>query len=246
MVRVTDPTSRMLAPASLLQTHRYWPGVDLSDRLEVSPRTLRRDIDRLRELGYAVDATAGWPVATSSGRLGSSHRCCSTTTRRSPSRSGCARGPPARSPASRRPRSRALTKLERVMPARLRRRMDALATVAVPLAVAPRAGPIEPEMLTVLAQACRDTQPPALRVPRRDGESATHRRSSPPPRLGRAPVVPRRLRPAPADWRTFRLDRLEAPRTSGARFRRASCPHTTRPRSCASPCARSRRATRRT
>ncbi|HYF73248.1 MAG TPA: HTH domain-containing protein, partial [Nocardioides sp.] len=49
----------MLRLLSLLQTHRYWPGGELSERLEVSPRTLRRDIDRLRELGYAVDAVRG-------------------------------------------------------------------------------------------------------------------------------------------------------------------------------------------
>ena len=49
----------MLRLLSLLQTHRYWPGPELSDRLEVSPRTLRRDVDRLRELGYTVDAVRG-------------------------------------------------------------------------------------------------------------------------------------------------------------------------------------------
>src|SRR5215210_8784632 len=54
-----NTSARMLRLLSILQTHRYWPGPELSDRLEVSPRTLRRDIDRLRELGYAVDASRG-------------------------------------------------------------------------------------------------------------------------------------------------------------------------------------------
>ena len=49
----------MLRLLSLLQTHRYWPGGELADRLEVSARTLRRDVDRLRELGYQVDAVRG-------------------------------------------------------------------------------------------------------------------------------------------------------------------------------------------
>src|SRR3954449_5856756 len=56
---MANTSARMLRLLSLLQTHRYWPGGELSDRLEVSPRTLRRDIDRLRELGYPVDATRG-------------------------------------------------------------------------------------------------------------------------------------------------------------------------------------------
>ncbi len=49
----------MLRLLSLLQTHRYWPGPELAGRLEVSPRTLRRDVDRLRDLGYTVDAVRG-------------------------------------------------------------------------------------------------------------------------------------------------------------------------------------------
>src|SRR3546814_1228163 len=54
-----NPRARVLRLLSLLHTHRYWPGAELAGRLEVSPRTLRRDIDRLRELGYPVDAARG-------------------------------------------------------------------------------------------------------------------------------------------------------------------------------------------
>jgi predicted DNA-binding transcriptional regulator YafY len=53
---MADTSSRMLRLLSLLQTHRYWPGAELAGRLGVSVRTLRRDVDRLRELGYPVDA----------------------------------------------------------------------------------------------------------------------------------------------------------------------------------------------
>src|SRR4051812_49517724 len=56
---MANPSARMLRLLSLLQTHRYWPGTELAERLEVSPRTLRRDVDRLRELGYPVDAARG-------------------------------------------------------------------------------------------------------------------------------------------------------------------------------------------
>src|SRR5687767_8528420 len=52
-------SARSLRLLSLLQSHRHWPGGQLADRLEVSGRTLRRDIDRLRELGYVVDAVRG-------------------------------------------------------------------------------------------------------------------------------------------------------------------------------------------
>src|ERR1700712_2406207 len=52
-------SSRTLRLLSLLQNHRYWPGGELALRLEVSVRTLRRDIDRLRELGYPVSANRG-------------------------------------------------------------------------------------------------------------------------------------------------------------------------------------------
>src|SRR5918993_287670 len=55
---MSDPTARVLQLLSLLQTHKFWPGTELSERLEVSGRTLRRDVDRLRELGYPVDAEA--------------------------------------------------------------------------------------------------------------------------------------------------------------------------------------------
>src|SRR3954468_13053407 len=56
---MANTSSRALRLLSLLQTHRYWPGPELADRLEVSERTLRRDVDRLRELGYPVDANRG-------------------------------------------------------------------------------------------------------------------------------------------------------------------------------------------
>ena len=71
-----DTSSRMLRLLTLLQTHRFWPGGELSERLDVSRRTLRRDVDRLRELGYPVHASAGVGGATSSARGPPCRRCC--------------------------------------------------------------------------------------------------------------------------------------------------------------------------
>ena len=56
---MANTSSRTLRLLSLLQNHRYWPGPELAERLEVSLRTLRRDVDRLRELGYPVEAHRG-------------------------------------------------------------------------------------------------------------------------------------------------------------------------------------------
>lgn len=59
LVRMTDTPARLLNLLSLLQTPREWPGSELAERLDVSARTIRRDIDRLRDLGYPVEATKG-------------------------------------------------------------------------------------------------------------------------------------------------------------------------------------------
>ncbi len=56
---MANTSSRTLRLLSLLQTRRYWPGEELAGQLRVSPRTLRRDIDRLRELGYPIQAQRG-------------------------------------------------------------------------------------------------------------------------------------------------------------------------------------------
>ena len=56
---MTLTSGRLLRLLSLLQARRYWPGDELAERLEVSGRTIRRDVERLRELGYPVDATTG-------------------------------------------------------------------------------------------------------------------------------------------------------------------------------------------
>lgn len=73
---MSDSTARALELLGLLQTYRYWAGAELADRLGVTERTLRRDIDRLRELGYRIGASrgvgGGYQLEAGSG----CHRCC--------------------------------------------------------------------------------------------------------------------------------------------------------------------------
>ena len=231
-------SARMLRLLSLLQTHRYWPGGELSERLEVSPRTLRRDIDRLRELGYAVDAVrgvAGGYQLRAGGQLPplllEDEEAVAVAVAL---RSATATGEDTS--------LQALTKVIALMPPRLRRRMDALRsqTDGVPWAGEPM---IDAGVLTTLAQACRDDEPVAFDYTARDGEST--RRRVEPHRLvsvGRRWYLVAYDRDR-QDWRSFRVDRVGDVVTTGQRFRRARCRRPTPPPSSRRGSARWPRAT---
>ncbi len=217
MNAMADPTSRIIRLLSLLQTHRFWPGGELADRLEVSPRTLRRDIDRIRELGYPVKAARGiaggyqlQAGATLPPLLLDDDEAIAIAVGLRTATGGSVAGIEEAS-------LRALAKLEQVLPVRLRRRVHALQAFTVPLTYR-RPATIDAETLITIAQACRDDERLQFDYRRRDGEA------------GERAVEPHRLvcvgqrwylvawdvhRQA---WRTFRVDRLRAPRTSGARF----------------------------
>ena len=215
-------SARMLRLLALLQTHRYWTGGELAERLEVSPRTLRRDVDRLRELGYPVDAGRGigggyqlHPGAVLPPLLLDDEEAVAIALGLHTAAGGSVAGITEAS-------LRALTKIVQVMPAGLRRRVDALQGFAVPMA---SAGPtVDSGWLTVLAQACRDDE--------RVEFGYTPRGREPDTRL----VEPHRLVSVGrrwylvgwdvnrADWRTFRIDRLTDPQRTGARFRQRELP----------------------
>ncbi|WP_210493718.1 WYL domain-containing protein [Patulibacter sp. SYSU D01012] len=214
---MADPTTRMLRLLSLLQTHRFWPGGELSGRLGVSPRTLRRDVERLRELGYPVAATRG---AAGGYRLEAGadlpplllddDEAVAIAVGLRSAAGGAVAGMEETS-------VRALAKLEGLLPTRLRRRVHALGAYTVPL-MRTQGVRVDADTLTTIAAACRDDERLRLRYRRRDGEERD--RTVEPHRL----VCVERYWYLVAwdlhreDWRTFRVDRMGDVRASGTRF----------------------------
>src|SRR4051812_25006846 len=132
MENMANTSSRTLRLLSLLQTHRYWPGAELAERLGVSVRTLRRDIDRLRDLGYPVEAQRGVdggyqlaPGAALPPLVVDDEEAVALAIGLRTAAQGAIAGIEESS-------VRALTKVVQVMPPRLRRRVDALHAATVP------------------------------------------------------------------------------------------------------------------
>lgn len=215
---MNDPTGRALELLSLLQTHRFWTGAELAGRLEVSPRTLRRDVDRLRTLGYPVDATTGiaggYRLAAGAHLppllLDDDEAVAIAVGLRAAADSSVA--------GIEETSVRALAKLDQVLPDHLRRRVGAVHANVVPLRWNRDAPTVDADDLAVLSIACRDREQVRFDYERADGEVAA--------RL----VEPKQLVSAGRrwylvgwdvrrdDWRTFRVDRLTAPSLAGVRF----------------------------
>src|SRR5262249_59590696 len=129
---MANTSSRALRLLSLLQNHRFWPGDELAERLGVSPRTLRRDVDRLRELGYPVEARrgvdGGYQLAAGAALpplvLDDDEAVALAIGLRAAAQ-GAIVGIEEAS-------GRALAKVGRIMPPRLRKRVDARRQVTVP------------------------------------------------------------------------------------------------------------------
>ena len=220
---MANTSGRMLRLLSLLQTHRYWPGGELSDRLDVSVRTLRRDIDRLRELGYQVDAVrgvAGGYQLRAGGALPplllEDEEAVAIAVGLQSAAAGAVSGMEETS-------VQALTKVIALMPPRLRRQMDALRsqTEKLPWSSGPA---LDPGLLTTLAQACRDDEPLHFTYTARAADPTErwvepHRLVS----LGRRWYLVAYDRDR-QDWRSFRVDRIADPRTTGHRFRPRDLP----------------------
>ncbi|MGH4030886.1 helix-turn-helix transcriptional regulator [Actinomycetota bacterium Odt1-20B] len=203
-----ETSARLLRLLSLLQAHREWSGADLADRLGVTPRTVRRDVDRLRELGYPVNASPG----TGGGyQLGAGAELPPLLLDDEEAvavavglRAAAGQGVEGIGETS----VRALAKLEQVLPSRLRRRVGALNAFTVPMFRTPGPAAVDPGVLTELAAVCRDSE--RLRFDYRDHNGSSSRRLVEPHRLVCTEYrwylvawdVDR------ADWRTFRADRI--------------------------------------
>ncbi|MEU8252159.1 WYL domain-containing protein [Nonomuraea sp. NPDC048916] len=214
-----ETSARLLRLLSLLQARGDWTGAELAERLEVGLRTVRRDVERLRELGYPVDATPG---AAGGYRLGvgaalpplllDDEEAVAVAIGLRTAATGSVAGLEESS-------VRALAKLQQVLPARLRHRVSAFEAATVALTGPVRGGSgVAADLLAVIAGACRDHRRLRLRYPGREGVTV---RTVEPHRLAHTPRrwyllawdVDR------ADWRTFRVDRIEGPLgPPGARF----------------------------
>ena len=217
-------SERMLRLLSLLQTHRYWPGPELSERLEVSPRTLRRDVDRLRELGYTVDAVrgaAGGYQLRAGGSLPplllEDEEAVAIAVGLRTAAAGAVAGMDDWS-------VQALSKVLSLMPPRLRRQMDAVASQTESPGPWEGAPVFDAAVLTTLAQACRDSEMLRFDYTAREAE-VTHRRVEPLRlvSLGRRWYLVAWDRDR-MDWRSFRLDRISEPEPTGQRFRARELP----------------------
>jgi predicted DNA-binding transcriptional regulator YafY len=210
---VRDTSSRLLDLLSLLQARRDWPGAELALRLGVSGRTVRRDVERLRGLGYPVESLTG-PAGGYRLRAGTAmppllldedEAIAIAVGLRTAARASVA--------GIEETSIRALVKLEQVLPAHLRRRVAALGSATI---AATGGGPtVDPQDLTTIAAACRDFE--CLRFGYRSRDGTETRREVEPHalvNLGRRWYVVGWDR-GREGWRTFRVDRVARPAVSG-------------------------------
>jgi predicted DNA-binding transcriptional regulator YafY len=207
---------RLLQLLSLLQTRRDWPGPELAERLEIGVRTLRRDVDRLRRLGYPVQATPG---VAGGYRLGAGAELPPLLLDEEEAvavavglRTAASVGVAGIEETS----VRALAKLEQVLPSRLRRRVNAVGSATVPY---PGTGPaVDAETLAIIAGAARDHE--RLRFKYRAREGQDSRRMVEPHGLvhtGKRWYLVA-FDTGREEWRTFRVDRIDGRPSTDRRF----------------------------
>ena len=193
---MSQTTSRVLQLLGLLQSRRVWSGAELAERLGVTTRSVRRDVERLRELGYPVHASTGHGGGYQLG-AGAALPPLLLDSDEAVAMAVCLRLAAGGSVAGVGEAAlRALTKLDQVMPARLRSQVAAVHDATVTLT--PDAeSPVDPEVLMTLARACRDHEHVSADYVDRAGVA-----EQPPPRAlstghHRTTVVSAGLRPGP-------------------------------------------------
>jgi predicted DNA-binding transcriptional regulator YafY len=209
-------SARLLRLVALLQARRFWTGAELCERLEVTDRTLRRDINRVRSLGYPVQATSG---VAGGYQLGAGatlpplqledDEALAVALALGTAASGSITGIEEAA-------LRAQAKLEQVLPQRLRRRANTLRAAIIPLQRSRTLA--DAGVLSALATACRDNV--ALRFGYSDGKKQVTTRNVEPHGLVHTGYrwyfvawdVDRK------DFRTFRVDRITGKPEQGARF----------------------------
>ena len=208
-------SARLLRLASLLQSRRHWPGQVLAGELGVDARTVRRDVDRLRELGYPVEASSGVGGGYGLGR-GAELPPLVLDDEEAVALAIALRAASANVGGIESTALRLLAKLDQLMPTRLRRRAGALHGVMLSL----RTGPplVDAGLLSELAMACRDSRRLRFRYRNHPGEKS--QREVEPLRLAN---YGRRWYliawdPSRDDWRSFRIDRFEGAPTVGEAF----------------------------
>ncbi|WP_264031388.1 helix-turn-helix transcriptional regulator [Cellulosimicrobium sp. SH8] len=229
-----ETSGRLLRLLSLLQARRDWPGPALAERLDVSPRTVRRDVDRLRELGYPVRATKGpdGGYRLDAGAdvpplLFDDEQAVAVAIAL---RTGALPGVEDAA-------ARALATIRQVMPARLRTRIDALEVTAVPGRRERSLPAVRPDVLVAVGTAASERR--VLRFDYDGGTGEVLR--APGSGAGEGFRAPRRVEPHHVvtwggrwylvawdldrdDWRTFRIDRMAPREGVGARFERRALP----------------------
>ncbi|MEV0373752.1 YafY family protein [Streptomyces sp. NPDC050636] len=212
-----DLPARMLRLLSLLQTRRTWSGTELAERLGVTLRTIRRDIDRLRDLGYPVEGTTGqaggYRLAAGADLpplLLDDEEAVAIAVALRTAASGVA-GIEERA-------VRALAKLEQVLPVRLRHQVAAIQATTAPLPLPWSTGPTaDPSTLATLAAACRDHELVAFTYETSSGEIG-QRRVEPHALVAADPVWYLVAYDTEREqWRLFRVDRLTEPAPTGRR-----------------------------
>lgn len=217
---MTATPARLLSLLGLLQATRTWSGPELAERLAVTGRTIRQDITRLRDLGYAVDAVpgpgGGYRLAAGNlmpPLLLDDEESVALVLGLRAVADGSVRGVDEAS-------HRALAKLDQVLPARLHPTVQALqsATATATSSRPDERADVDAEMLTTIATACRRHE--GLRFDYRTSDGETSVRRADPQRLvyrgGRWYLIA--FDADRVDWRTFRVDRLTLRSPGGPRF----------------------------